>query len=282
MTDGNNPQGKKDKAPLSWDNVRKLRKHPLVWLFGIVVAAFGLGLSVGWGANTAVQQASGVAMEEERSRLQKALKELEQDNERLKQELEEKDETPSAAPVSVISSDLSLVVRNAFLLASVSSPELGKFLAYGKMSAYQAAHDNAMVIWSGAHSRFYKIPRDDGLVQIAHDLHWEVGRNNDDSALRDEFDTPVNRLPPQLGVAAHWRRDPDKWSWIGWLEYSCGFPERSLSYQKFQNGIVMGIFRLSPEVDDRGLIYIIKDDGTWEQQIVHAAPPECVIQVKDE
>jgi|ERR1700723_325347 len=65
---------------------------------------------------------------------------------------------------------------------------------------------------------------------------------------------------------------------IGWLEWECSFA--SLSYQVFEHGRIIGTFyaRPVPAKDQRGQIFVLFDDRTWESRLADpkdtpASPP---------
>jgi hypothetical protein len=141
--------------------------------------------------------------------------------------------------------------------------------------AYQAVYENAHVIWIKPLLRIFVLPLDSQKkLKRVSESHWATDPDLfDEKKARAIFNTPDSKLPPHGGIADRWRKDPEQWKWLGWIEWHCRF-DRQIYYQHFQRGLVLGIFRLHP-IADEGEIILIRDDDTWTTQNVQGKVPPC-------
>jgi hypothetical protein len=63
-----------------------------------------------------------------------------------------------------------------------------------------------------------------------------------------------------------WSKNPERWQWIGWREWSCSFWKDKFYYQLFQKGIIFGVL---PTSENLGLsqIFLVADDGEWSSRV---------------
>lgn len=144
-----------------------------------------------------------------------------------------------------------------------------------RMDGYQAAHENATVIW--INNRLYKLPlATDRRVEVVNDAHF----NNDPRMAYDDhvstiIEMPHGKKPPHYGVAVHWQNDPENWKWIGGRIFDCGFKPSAFHVQDFEKGMVVGVFKKSIINNTQGQIFIIFNNGEWRPEATIVAPPEC-------
>lgn len=180
-----------------------------------------------------------------------------------------KDTTPSAQAYNP--------VYPLFIPIHRAAPRLGSALSSAELSddTYQAVYEHAHIIWVKPLLTIFVLPRNpERKVVRQQDSHWTTDQDlfNDDK-LKVMFGAPKDKLPPHGGVAYHWRSDPDSWKWIGWREWYCRF-FNEIYYQEFENGIVFGIFHISPTRDE-GQIFVIFNDGSWFSRMALAKAPKC-------
>jgi hypothetical protein len=131
-------------------------------------------------------------------------------------------------------------------------------------ATYQAVYDRANVIWLEPFLAFYVLPNDPKQKWINQpDRLWIVSSKEVD--LRKEFRPPANRNPPYGGIIDQWRAAPERWKWMGFIEWHCIFGASQISYQRYEKGIVVGPFHIV-EAKNKGRLFLIKDDGTWSQE----------------
>jgi hypothetical protein len=137
---------------------------------------------------------------------------------------------------------------------------------------YQAAFDQANVLWLSPFITFFVLPNDStrkGMAQA--DRIWLPGTYKE-SDLRREFRVPNNRLPPYGGIIDQWRKDFERWKWIGFIEWHCSFGPGEIYYQQFEKGLLVGPFHLDRDTGS-GRMFVIRDDGTWSQVASIPAQP---------
>ena len=143
-------------------------------------------------------------------------------------------------------------------------PKLGEPIASVQNAdhVYQAAYQNAMVIYFKSFNTFYRLDNTFRWTKYA-ESDWEASPWQNETWLREHFSPPEGLLPPYAGVAKHWKNDPKAWTWIGGRKWDCYFLS-GVPYQEFQHGIITGNFLLNPAMEVAGNIYILFDDFSWE------------------
>jgi len=99
------------------------------------------------------------------------------------------------------------------------------------------------------------------LVQLDADWGFDP-KLFDDNYLRSRFNPPSDRQPPAGGVARHWLNEPERWKWMGWINWQCNLGPGAVAYQQFQNGKIIGSLRSDIKGND-GQLYAILNDGKW-------------------
>lgn len=181
-------------------------------------------------------------------------------------------------PASVASANIDPDPQ--FKLIHETVPQLGKPRLPATLAddAYQAHYDNADVIWIKSMLAILVLPSDGSRQMTSQvDTDWTKDqRLFDDQWLRSQFPgIPEGKSPPHGGVAYYWLKDPDKWSWIGWRNWYCRYFNQ-IRYQQFENGVVFGIFHLSP-TQSEGQILVVLNDGKWFPRHAGAGTaPNCL------
>jgi hypothetical protein len=71
--------------------------------------------------------------------------------------------------------------------------------------------------------------------------------------------------PPHGSLAYSEIHNYSKWGWVGETQRQCAIDGEKVFYQKFEHGIIYGLFRVSPsngETQD-SMIFTVLDDGRW-------------------
>jgi hypothetical protein len=141
--------------------------------------------------------------------------------------------------------------------------------------AYQAVYERAHVIWIKPLLRIFVLPLDSEkkLIRLKETSFATDPDLFDDERARQVFHTPAGKYPPHGGIAERWRKEPERWQWLGWREWHCRF-RKQIYYQHFEHGTVFGVFRLHP-TQDEGQIIVMLDDETWSSKSVTGNVPAC-------
>src|SRR5262249_22337649 len=104
--------------------------------------------------------------------------------------------------------------------------------------------------------------------------HWSTDARffNDDEA-RKIFKTPEDKFPPHGGLASLWESDPEKWKWVGWRVWHCGFSNK-VYVQEYENGTAIGPLLIRPD-EHAGQVFIIPNSGRWASRMMRSDAPEC-------
>lgn len=81
---------------------------------------------------------------------------------------------------------------------------------------------------------------------------------------------PKRLYPPHGGIAKHWRDEPDRWKWIGWRQWHCDL-YGLVSDQKFENGWIIGVLRVS-QTRNAGEVIVLLNDDKWIPVQANSAP----------
>jgi hypothetical protein len=140
----------------------------------------------------------------------------------------------------------------------------------------QSYHEHAMVFWSDKPSWFYKLPFDGKRNwEFEQDPTWDdrpIWRN--EKELRKLFKPPKGRNAPRYGIASHWDKNRENWSWIGWRVWDCLFFDDQVFIQEFQHGKLLGPLRKTPE-QSRAQVIVIFDNGSWTHVDIDVEAPAC-------
>ena len=132
--------------------------------------------------------------------------------------------------------------------------------------AYQATHEHARVIWIAQALTFFVVPNDHHKEIVSQpDPDWGSESSGQFPECKKR-----NLLPPFAGVAANWTEEPSEWSWIGCVKWECIFSDKdkTIRYQAFEHGKVIGPFRLNPHVS-AGKLFVLMDDRTWHLDVYY-------------
>jgi hypothetical protein len=145
------------------------------------------------------------------------------------------------------------------------TPDLRIVRAPARLSsdAYQAKYEHAHVVWIRELQTIFVLPDDPAKKMIRYqETSYATDQDLfDEARARQIFKTPNDKKPPHGGIANLWRKDPDKWSWMGWREWHCRFFDQ-VSFQQFDGGMAVGILRLTPD-QDQGQLLALLDNGTF-------------------
>lgn len=143
--------------------------------------------------------------------------------------------------------------------------------------AYQGAFQNATALWLDATSRIYFLPNElkhMTVVERADILPTLDEKYFDEKTLRHLFPQCVSPLlPPSGGVAGLLRRIPQD-KWIGCAIWQCGFSHRTVHYQDFQKGAIVGPFRVALHVSETQAFVLLRD-GRFFAGHTRAPAPVC-------
>ena len=117
--------------------------------------------------------------------------------------------------------------------------------------------DFMYVLWD---SGIYELLTEQNAPAYSKDSPWWK-----DTELRKMLEIPKNHRPPYGSMAVLWKKDPEHWRKLGNRLWHCDYNKTALTYQDFENGRMIGIFRDSQTADDSGRIYILILKGSrWE------------------
>jgi hypothetical protein len=144
-------------------------------------------------------------------------------------------------------------------------------------AVYQAAHERAMVVSLLATLDVFIFPYDRKLKAIRQHTTTFLDSRNwfDDAFLRGLFHPPKDKKPPESRMAELWSQNPEQWKWIGWREWSCPFVSQKFYYQRFENGIVFGVFPTSESLGS-SQIFAFANNGEWNSTATEVlSAPGC-------
>ncbi len=141
--------------------------------------------------------------------------------------------------------------------------------------AYQARHDNAMIIWIDGHQDFFVLHRNQKLTTIrgedVDDDTWFFDEEN-----RKKTGTPEGKDPPYGTFAMAWMSNREWWEReVGWRAWHCQYTKGIVRVQWFEHGLIVGDLRRVKE-DYRVAVYVLlTDEGMWSLEAPERRPPPC-------
>jgi hypothetical protein len=175
------------------------------------------------------------------------------------------------------SPEISSLLHPQFKPISDIAPELKRPRGPAQQSddSYEAVYDHAHVLWIKPLLTIFVLPKVPAHKVVRYqETSWATDSDLfDEEKARIIFQTPADKHPPHGGIANLWRADPERWKWLGWLNWHCRFTGK-IYYQQFDGGTVIGVFRLHPAQDD-GAIFAVLDDGTWRVAHALSQAPQC-------
>jgi hypothetical protein len=139
--------------------------------------------------------------------------------------------------------------------------------------AYEAWHENALVIWMNLLPGFAIMPFDSKKWIHRDDLKQDTALQKDEyvrQLLRRQI--PKGKFPPTGGVATLFQQDIDQWiTVIGWREADCIIPDTHI--QRFEHGWIIGPVLLDPKRSDSRYLVLLDNDERYPEYA--NASPAC-------
>ncbi len=145
--------------------------------------------------------------------------------------------------------------------------------------SYEAWHEHAVVVWIAEPRAILcvisKVPSDGrSFCEDEIDRDYPSMYQGNSKKFRSMFEKiPDNMLPPSGGAANHWLRNPQKWSWIGFVEHECVLTHPAY-YWRTHAGQIVGPFRISYNSKD-GELFAVSDAGKVST-INSVQVPDCL------
>ena len=134
---------------------------------------------------------------------------------------------------------------------------------------YQGSYEHALVIFFHRRNMWFVLSKQDltwkerGDSTMEDETKWKDKQWLSEQDWMGDHSRPhEGKSYPDGGIAKLWFAEPNWWRQIGWKEWGCPYPPRSIYYQRFEHGYVMGAFRGKREFD-YALILTLNDDGNW-------------------
>jgi hypothetical protein len=150
-------------------------------------------------------------------------------------------------------------------------------------TAYEARHENALVVWMELRKKFYLIGEDpknsmqvDELAAAPDD--WYDANYIKSQFIKAKFPPPPNRLNyPWGGIAEHMLKERATWNWIGWLRWDCDWKDDGVIFeQRFRHGWIIGVFRFQPPGSgNEGKVIIAPDNEKPFSAGTETEAPTC-------
>jgi len=148
---------------------------------------------------------------------------------------------------------------------------------------YQGSYEHALVIFFHRRNAWFVLSKQDLTWKERGDSTMEDETKWKDRQWLSEQDwmgvhsrPPEGKSYPDGGIAKLWFAESDWWRKIGWEEWGCPYPPRSVYYQRFEHGYIMGAFRGKPDYA-YAVILTLNDDGSWsaDRDDSRTAPACC-------
>jgi len=148
--------------------------------------------------------------------------------------------------------------------APTSGPQLSE-------SVYQGVYEHATVLWTKELLTLYVLPTDGAGKpwKLYHDSDIETDPKWwTDEFVAKELNLPNTCSPPSGGIASRWSRDRDEWKSIGCRRWQYAYSSKVVTFQHFQNGLLIGPLRISTVVED-GENFVLLAGGLWYSEEAH-------------